>query len=108
MQGHALSGEAGHDLVCASASILAYTLAGNVATLEEHGFLEQMSIKLEPGDTEIKCLPASHYRSTVRMILSSICAGFSLLAHDYPDNISYEITGCVGRETESLSSIVEV
>lgn len=102
MKGHALSGEAGQDLVCASASILAYTLAANVTTLEEQGFLKQMSIKLNPGDAEIKCIPESHYKYTVAVIFNSVCAGFALLAHDYPDNISCEIKGCVGRETEDL------
>ena len=31
VKGHAHSGEAGHDLVCAAASILVYTLAANAA-----------------------------------------------------------------------------
>ena len=33
VEGHAHSGEPGKDLVCASASILAYTLAANVPTV---------------------------------------------------------------------------
>lgn len=33
VKGHAQSGEAGHDLVCAAASILVYTLSANVTEL---------------------------------------------------------------------------
>ena len=35
ISGHAFSGEAGHDLVCAGVSALAYTLAANVGNMEE-------------------------------------------------------------------------
>ncbi len=37
VEGHAGSGPEGHDLVCASASALALTLAGNVAHMEAIG-----------------------------------------------------------------------
>ena len=35
VEGHALSGAPGHDLVCAGASTLAYTLAANVVHIME-------------------------------------------------------------------------
>ena len=91
IEGHARSGEMGHDLVCSAASILAYTLAANVASMEEAGLLVDMSINMTPGDAEIMCNPNSSFKSTTTLTFDSICAGFNLLAHDYPDNISYEI-----------------
>ena len=93
IEGHAKSGEAGHDLVCASASILAYTLAANVTNAKAAGYLRSGVAKLEAGDTEIKCMPRSWYKSTMMLIFDTVCAGFELLAHNYPENISYEIRG---------------
>ena len=37
VEGHAQSGEVGHDLVCASASILVYTLAAFVENMKSCG-----------------------------------------------------------------------
>ena len=93
IEGHAKSGEMGHDLVCASASILAYTLAANVINSKSAGYLRNGLTKMEAGDTEIKCMPRSRYKSTMMMIFDTVCTGFELLAHDYPENISYEIRG---------------
>lgn len=91
VKGHAHSGETGHDLVCASASILAYTLAANVTSAKANGYLRSGPVKLEVGDAEIRCMPRSRYKATMMLIFDAICAGFELLAKQYPDNISYEI-----------------
>lgn len=89
--GHANSAEPGHDLVCASTSILAYTLAANVANMADAGQVRQPIIKLGEGDTEISCNPRHNLKSTVTLVFDTICTGFALLAHDYPEYISYEI-----------------
>lgn len=89
--GHANSAEPGHDLVCASASMLAYTLAANVASMADNGQVRQPVIKNNEGDTEISCNPRHNLKNTVTLVFDSICLGFELLAHDYPENISYEI-----------------
>lgn len=91
VEGHACSAEPGHDLVCASASVLAYTLAANVASMAEHGQARRPIIENAPGKTEISCNPVSRYKSVVALVFDSVCVGFELLAHDYPENISYEI-----------------
>lgn len=91
--GHANSGEPGHDLVCASASILAYTLAANVETLVEAGQARYPSIKLEAGDAKVRCEVVRRYSSVVQLIFSSVCAGFALLASNYPDYITYKVMG---------------
>ena len=91
MTGHAGAAEPGQDLVCASASMLAYTLAVNVANMADHGQVRQPIIKLTEGESEISCNPKCKLKNTVTLVFDSICAGFELLAHDYPANISYEI-----------------
>ena len=91
MTGHAGAGEQGHDLVCASASMLAYTLAVNVTNMASQGNVRQPITKLNEGDTEISCNPKSNLRHIVTLVFDSVCLGFELLAHDYPENISFEI-----------------
>ena len=91
LEGHAKSGEPGHDLVCASASMLAYTLATNVANMADHGQVRAPIMELNPGNAEVSCNPVSRYRSTVTLVFDAVCTGFELLAHSYPENISYQI-----------------
>ena len=89
--GHANSAEYGHDLVCASASMLAYTLAANVANMADNGQVREPIIKNNDGDTEISCNPRHNLRASVTLVFDSVCVGFELLAHDYPEYIKYEI-----------------
>lgn len=89
--GHAQSAEYGHDLVCAAASVLAYTLAYNVENMAKSGQVRQPVIRCGEGDTEIGCVPRHNLKAAVTMVFDSICAGFALLARDYPDFIKYEI-----------------
>lgn len=91
ISGHAQSGEAGHDLVCASASILTYTLAQFVRRMKEAGQLNFLTIELTEGHALVSCSPLKYRTDTVRLAFDTVCAGFELLARDYPDNISYEI-----------------
>lgn len=93
VDGHALSGEKGHDLVCASASILGYTLAALVENMKAAGQTRYPTIELEEGHALIDCNAPSKYKTMVKFAFDSICAGFDLLAQSYPDNISYEIRG---------------
>ena len=89
--GHAKSGEAGHDLICAAASILAYTLAANMQNLEANGRVSNTVLNLEPGNAEIACKASSKYKAVVDLIFTSVCSGFEILAADYPENIRFEI-----------------
>ena len=93
IEGHAHSGEIGHDLVCASTSILAYTLAAFVNNMKEAGQTKYPTIELKEGQALIACNAPSKYKNTVTFAFDAICAGFDLLAQDYPDNISFEILG---------------
>ena len=89
--GHANSAEPGHDLVCASASMLAYTLAANVANMADNGQVREPIITVVEGDTEISCKPRHNLKASVTLVFDSICAGFEMLAHDHPEYISYQI-----------------
>lgn len=91
--GHAGSGPEGHDLVCASVSALALTLAGNVSYMEAQEAVHSVTIKLEEGSAEIQCTPYRRYKDSAQQIFRAICVGFELLATKYPKNISYEVRG---------------
>lgn len=93
IEGHALSGDPGHDLVCASASILAYTLANTVENMTAANQCKDKQISLDTGNALITCRPVSRYVNTVTLLFDTLCAGFELLALNYPENISYEVRG---------------
>lgn len=91
VEGHAHSGEQGHDLICSSASILAYTLASFVKNSYKARQTKKPVLKLEPGDAEVSCHPRPRFQLAITLVFDAICAGYELLARNYPDNISYTI-----------------
>lgn len=93
IKGHANSAELGRDLVCASASILAHTIASQVANLSADRKVQRPTIKLESGDAEVSCVPHNRYKASVKLMFDTVCSGFELLARDYPEYISYELRG---------------
>ena len=93
IEGHARSGEPGHDLVCAAASILAITLANAVLNMAECGQVRDPKVELEEGMGEVSCRTIHKYEAPVTLIFDTLCAGFELLSAQYPDNISYVIRG---------------
>lgn len=93
VEGHANSGEAGHDLVCSAASALAYTLAANVANMADSKQVRIETLEMAPGKAEISCKPVNRLKDTVALVYQAVCVGFEILAHDYPQYISYEILG---------------
>jgi len=94
VKGHAQSGEAGHDLVCAAASILVYTLAGNVAQMSaDKKRIRRPKIDIKEGDTTIACAPVHGMQAVTTMIFDAICAGYDVLQQKYPENIKYKVLG---------------
>jgi len=94
VKGHAQSAEAGKDLICAAASILVYTLAGNVAQLSaDKKQVRRPVVKIKEGNSEISCDPVHGMRSIVTVIFDSICSGFDVLQQRYPDFVSYSVEG---------------
>lgn len=91
VKGHAGSDEVGKDLVCAAVSALALTLVANVQRIEENGCSYSTAITVDKGYTEIQLSPKAYFRLSVMQILDAICAGFELLAREYPEYVRYEV-----------------
>ncbi len=91
VEGHAHSGDPGHDLVCASASILAYTLASFVKNTHKAKQVKKPILQLKPGDAVVSCKPKRESRLAVTLVFDTLCGGYELLARNYPKNISYTI-----------------
>lgn len=91
VQGHANSGEVGHDLICASVSILAYTLASFVASMASSGKVNAKCVKLDSGNARIGVKVSREHDAAVTLAFDAICAGFDILSRDYPDFVNYEI-----------------
>lgn len=91
IKGHAGSGEKGHDLVCASVSILAYTLASITEDMKQGTQVHGVTVELNDGGALISCEPIGHYSYPIKLMFETICTGFNLLAHEYPDNVLFEL-----------------
>lgn len=91
VEGHAYGGEPGHDLICASASILVYTLASFAKNVRKARQVKKLKIKLDEGCAVVSFKAKKQYRVAITLVCDAICAGFELLARNYPENISYEI-----------------
>ena len=95
VKGHAGSNVIGHDIICASASILAYTLAQNIKMSDERGHLKfSPKIKLKEGDSIITCRAKDEetYAELLHTFLV-IQTGYVLLAHNYPQYVAVETFG---------------
>lgn len=87
--GHAEYAEAGKDIVCASVSILAMTIAQFAGKLKDEG-LANPEIRMEKGDVYIDINPNTYTDyEDVLLVVDNMCAGFELLAQQYPDNVKY-------------------
>ena len=84
MDGHAGYADAGSDIVCAAASILAYTLA---ARWREITGGAGMHAAFEPGRACISINPEWNKRADCTSAMDTIAAGFDLLAAKYPEYV---------------------
>ena len=91
LRGHAGAGEPGKDPVCAGVSALTLTLADNVAQLVTQGSADRPLLRLESGDSWIRCRSTGRMKPVVTLIFDSICSGFQLLHTLYPDYIDYRV-----------------
>lgn len=90
-QGHAYSGEEGHDLVCAAVSALMLTMAGNVGSLTKLGNAREPIIRLAKGDAEVSCKPIRKMGNIVTLMFDTVCTGIQMLADQYPEYIKYRV-----------------
>ena len=91
VEGHAYSGEPGYDLICAAASVLIYTIAASVNSMQQSGHTETAVIDLNSGNGTVGCVPYRQFKDAITLVFDSVCEGYELLAANYPDNVSYTI-----------------
>jgi uncharacterized protein YsxB (DUF464 family) len=95
VKGHAGLAEKGKDIICSSATILAYTLAQNIKGAETRGLLKYApTIKLREGNTIITCRAKDDeaYTELLHTYLV-VQTGYQLLAHNYPQYVAVEMFG---------------
>ena len=91
VKGHAGKGPKGEDIVCAAATMLAYTLAQNV-TKFRLGLKGRPKIQMKEGDIIVRCRPKDRHRNQLRLVFETIGEGYKLLAYNYPDAVEYAVT----------------
>ena len=89
LKGHAGQADIGQDIVCASASILAYTVAQIIKAMDSHKDLEETpTISLESGNGIVSCRAKDDYLySEVLHTFFVAQTGYTLLAHNYPQYV---------------------
>jgi uncharacterized protein YsxB (DUF464 family) len=85
LTGHAGAAQKGHDVVCAGASMLAYTLAQVLTFMyEESSLHKRPHLKLDEGDTLIVAKPVTGRYNECLHAFYVIQVGYALLAKSYP------------------------
>ena len=88
--GHAGHGKKGKDIVCASVSMLFYTLGE--ALYDSVEMLEEAPIfKDEEGEGYLSCIPKKEYEGNIARSYWTILEGFQLLANEYTKNVCFKI-----------------
>ena len=94
LSGHAGQAEHGKDIVCAAASILAYTVAQTLQFMYEQGDLQKKPhIKLAEGDTIIVAKPKPETYAEALHTFFVAQVGYHLLAHNYPQYVTLSSFG---------------
>ena len=91
LKGHAEAAPKGEDLICASATMLAYTVAQAVQFLHEQGKLKKKpKIRITDGEATIIATPTEEaYAETLHTYWVAQC-GIHVLQHNYPQNVKLE------------------
>ncbi len=94
LSGHAGQAEKGQDIVCAAASMLAYTVAQTLQfQYEDDGLKKKPHIKLEPGDSFIVAKPKPERYEEALHTFFVAQVGYSLLAKNYPQYVALSSFG---------------
>ena len=84
--GHAGQDVEGKDIVCASASMLAWTVAQCVIDMYNAGkLLKKPSMSIDSGKAYIVCKPKEEFYAEALHTYHVAQVGYNLLAHNYPD-----------------------
>ena len=91
IKGHADTAPKGEDLICASATMLAYTVAQAVQFMQESNKLKKKpKIHIKDGEATIIATPKEDaYAETLHTFWVAQC-GVHVLAHNYPQNVKLE------------------
>ncbi len=84
MEGHALAGPKGEDLVCAALSILMMSVERR---MQEQADEMLPCVRREPGRFVIQCRPESENEARCRESFDTVFAGLSLLAENRPEHV---------------------
>lgn len=94
LEGHAGYAEIGKDIVCASASILACTVAQFVQEAERRGDLKSTpTVKLESGNAFISCEPTEDILFGMQDMYLFAELGYEILAQNYPQYVELKPFG---------------
>ena len=85
MEGHALAGHYGQDIICAAESMLIMCLEKRLLDMGED---VSLTVKKSPGCISISALPALALEERCRESFDTIYAGCALLARYEPDYVS--------------------
>lgn len=88
IHGHAGAAPMGKDVVCASASILGWTLLGAAMDPEEYHASYHLDEKT--GLMDIRCEPEEQASIACRYLYEIIAYGFWMMADKYPDYVTFE------------------
>lgn len=93
VDGHAQSGEPGHDLVCSAVTTLVYTAAVALANDVGAGALKPgTTMELGKGHAELRWEPAEGCEDVVALQLDTVCAGFDFLANNLGEYVEYKLS----------------
>lgn len=88
ISGHAGYADAGKDIVCSAASILAYTLAQEIMFMDgDHKLAKEPKLLLEGGNTSIVCKPKQEFYTEILGVFQVISTGYRLLMSNHPNNV---------------------
>ena len=85
VDGHAGHSEDGNDIVCAAASVLAFTLYRAVKMLDEEGEISLFSHSISKGDAEFDFTVKEWAIEKAQAVVDSIIEGYLLLEENYPE-----------------------
>ena len=89
MQGHAMTAPKGEDLICAAATMVAYTQAQAVPFLyEQDRLLEKPEVKIVDGYARIRVYPRKCAMAETLMTFWVAQAGAYVLERNYPKAVS--------------------
>lgn len=89
VKGHSETAPKGADLICASATMLVYTVGQAVTFMHEQGYLEEKPhIKIQEGKAVVVARPKEDYRAEVLHTFWVAQCGAHTLACNYPEAVS--------------------